>query len=177
MLYIYNCFAGTHSSALAAAYHLDKLPKDREPTKDEILEIDIFNKLTPGDFGRFIYHGKDENGHKVYTVGRGKSTAVIPALHSFISLLQDDGKDIDRIVFSNCSPTVPVAMTFGGLFSRRFGIDFIGVPLLIKGAKQAHRTVIQLVEHTKAIATTTDNHIEILENEKFKVSTIKPDVK
>ncbi|MDE5413532.1 DUF3189 family protein [Alkalihalobacterium chitinilyticum] len=177
MLYVYNCFAGTHSSALAAAYHLDKLPKDREPTREEILGIDIFNRLTPGDFGRFIYHGKDENGHKVYTVGRGKSTAVIPALHSFISLLQDDGKEIDQIVFSNCSPTVPVAMTFGGLFSRRFGIDFIGVPLLIRGAKQAHRTVIQLVEHTKAIASTTEKHIEILENEKFKVSTIKPDVK
>ncbi|WP_209124919.1 DUF3189 family protein [Alkalihalobacillus sp. BA299] len=177
MLYIYNCFAGTHSSALAAAYHLDKLPKDREPTKEEILGIDIFNKLTPRDFGRIIYHGKDVDGNKVYTVGRGKSTAVIPALLSFISLLEEDGKAIEKIIFSNCSPTVPISMTFGGLFSRRFGIDFIGVPLLIRGAKQAHRTIIQLVEHTKAVASTTQKNIEVLENEKYKVSEIKPDVK
>ena len=36
MIYIYNCYGGTHSSALAAAYHLKKLPANREPTDKEI---------------------------------------------------------------------------------------------------------------------------------------------
>ncbi|MBJ3790622.1 DUF3189 family protein, partial [Bacillus sp. OA1] len=29
MIYIYTDFGGTHSTALAAAYHLNKLPIDR----------------------------------------------------------------------------------------------------------------------------------------------------
>lgn len=32
MIYIYDDFAGTHSTALAAAYHLKKLPTNRKLT-------------------------------------------------------------------------------------------------------------------------------------------------
>ena len=40
-------------------------------------------------------------------------------------------------------------MTFGGLFSRKFHIDFIGVPLLIWGAKLSCDNVQRLVSYTK----------------------------
>ncbi len=172
MMYIYNCFAGTHSSALAAAYHLKKIPQDRKPTKEEILGIDIFNKLTPGDFGRLIYHGKDEQGHKVYTIGRGKSKEVIPALKSLLEVLHKDGQVEEKVIFSNASPTVPLAMTFGGLFSRRFHIDFIGVPLLIKGAKETYGNIAALVENTRKVGATTTKPYEVLENKGLEVNEI-----
>ena len=48
MIYIYNCYGGTHSSILAMAYHLELLDETREPTKDEILNLPNFNKLVYG---------------------------------------------------------------------------------------------------------------------------------
>jgi len=43
MIYIYNCYGGTHSSILAIAYHLKMLDETREPTKEEILNLPNFN--------------------------------------------------------------------------------------------------------------------------------------
>ncbi|MBU8906047.1 DUF3189 family protein [Desertibacillus haloalkaliphilus] len=168
MIYVYNCYAGTHSSALAAAYHLNKIPRDRTPTKEEILTIDIFNKLTSKDMGKLIYHGNDESNHPVYTVGRGNSKAVVPALSGLVDILHQHGQTDEKVIFSNASPTVPLAMTFGGLFSRRLKIDFIGVPLLIKGAKQAYDDIAKLVEKTKEVAATTENQVEVLDNKEFE---------
>lgn len=170
MIYIYNCYAGTHSSALAAAYHLRKLPKDRLPTKEEILNLDIFNKLTPKDMGRIIFHGTDENGDKVYTMGRSGSKVVLPAMTNLVTVLDENDKLKDKVVFSNASPTVPLAMTFGGLFSRRLHIDFIGVPLLVKGAQQTYRNIISLVERTKKLAKTQQNLVEVLDNKDMEVN-------
>ncbi|RXJ00719.1 DUF3189 family protein [Anaerobacillus alkaliphilus] len=172
MIYIYNCYGGTHSSALAAAYHLNKLPKDRLPTKEEILNIDIFNKLTTKDMGRIIFHGKDEEGHKVYTLGRGKSKALVPALKELLFLVNDDHPQTDKVILSNASPTVPMAMTFGGLFSRRFHIDFIGIPLLIKGAHQTYHNIVSLVEKTKSTGRTTSKQVEILENKQLEANKL-----
>lgn len=61
LIYIYNCYGGTHSSTLAAAYHLKKLAYDTAPSKEEILSLDLFNKLTPKDMGKLFFHGIDED--------------------------------------------------------------------------------------------------------------------
>jgi hypothetical protein len=164
LIYIYNCYGGTHSSALAAAYHLNKLSDHKEPTKDEILKIDVFNKLTTKDMGKLFFHGNDEEGNKVYTLGRGSSKVIVPAMYSVFELFNDTGKLDEKIIFSNTSPTVPLAMTFGGLFSRRLKIHFIGVPLLILGAKKAHKDIIKLVQHTKDMGKASTSKIEILDN-------------
>ncbi|RBW67290.1 DUF3189 family protein [Bacillus taeanensis] len=168
MIFVYNCYGGTHSSVLAAAYHLKKLPEDREPTKEEVLHVDIFNKLTHKDMGKLIFHGKDENQHSVYTIGRGRSKALIPALKNLSVVLQAPHKEKERIIFSNTSPTVPIAMTIGGFFSRGLKIDAIGVPLLVIGAKQAHFDLIRLVHHTKMLGTKMDDSVKILDNKTFK---------
>lgn len=36
MIFIYNDYGGTHTTSMAAAYHLKKLPTSRTLTKDEI---------------------------------------------------------------------------------------------------------------------------------------------
>jgi hypothetical protein len=165
MIYIYNCYGGTHSSSIASAVHLKKLPADRIPTKQEILDIDQFNKLTYKDMGRIIYRGIDDEGNKVYTLGRGTSKVLVPCLQNLILLLTRECGLQDRLVFSNMSPTVPPAMTMGGFFSRGLGIHFIGVPLLVIGAKQAYMNIVRLVDLTKDAAKKTNEPVLVLKND------------
>ena len=42
MIYIYNCYGGTHSSVLAAAYHLKKVDETREPYKEWDIRLRLF---------------------------------------------------------------------------------------------------------------------------------------
>src|SRR6185312_6835694 len=89
MIYIYNDYGGTHTTSLAAAYHLKQLPQsERKLTKDEILNVNYFNKLTKEDFGRIIFHGMDEEGNSVYTIGRKRNKYVVPAMKDLSLLLQ-----------------------------------------------------------------------------------------
>lgn len=165
MIYIYNCYGGTHSSSLAAAIHLKKLPLDRIPTKEEILNADYFNKLNYKDMGRIIYRGTDEEGNKVYSIGRGTSKVLIPCLENLITLLHNEYGFNDKIIFSNMSPTVPPAMTMGGFFSRGLKINIVGVPLLVIGAKQAYEKIIKLVDKTKESAKTLNDTVLVLKND------------
>lgn len=168
MIYIYNCYGGTHSSILAISYHLKILDETREPTKDEILELPNFNKLVYGNRGELFYYGNDEDGNKVYAVGRGRSKVLIPGLYNLASMFHKENLLNEKIIFSNTSPTVPLQMTFGGLFSRWLKIDFIGVPLLVSGAKQSYKDVIKLVNLTKKAAKEDNSGVIILDNKEFK---------
>ena len=168
LIYIYNCYGGTHSSVLAASYHLELLDETREPTKDEILALPNFNKLVYGNRGELFYYGSDKDGNEVYTVGRGRSKILIPGLYNLASMLHKQKLLDEKIIFSSTSPTVPLPMTFGGLFSRWLKLDFIGVPLLVKGAKQSYKDVIELVNHTKKVAKKDNSEVIILDNNELK---------
>lgn len=166
MIFIYNCFGGTHSSSLASAVHLNKLPKDRIPTKSEILDVDYFNKLSYKDMGRIIYRGTDEEGNKVYSIGRGTSRVLLPCLKNLIAMLHNECNLNQKIVLSNMTPTVTFPMTVGGFLSRGLGIDFIGVPLLLRGAQQAFKEIIEVVNFTQESAKTLSDPVLVLSNNK-----------
>lgn len=168
LIYIYNDFGGTHTTSLAAAYHLNLLPTNRVLTTEEILSTPYFNKLKKSDAGRFIFHGKDDEGNLVYTLGRRSSKLVVPSLKNLCLILEEHFQIEEKIVFSNTSPTVPFAMTMGGFFSRGLGIDFIGVPLLVTGAKKSCLNINKLVENTKQIGSTTHSNVTVIENFKFQ---------
>lgn len=168
MIYIYNDFGGTHTTAMAAAYHLKKIAPDHKLTKEEILSVPFFNKLNSSDMGRIIFHGIDDEGNSVYTVGRGASKHLLPAMKNISTLLQEKYQGQEKIIFSNTSPTVPFTMTMGGLFSRWLKIDFIGVPLLVSGAKQCCKQINRLVENTKEIGKTAEKGVTVLQNKTFK---------
>ena len=168
MIFIYNDYGGTHTTSLAAAYHLKKLPTNRRLTKEEILNVDYFNKLTRADFGKLIFHGIDEDKNSVYTIGRKSNKLVVPALKNLSMVLQEKYQGQEKIIFSNTSPTVPFALTMGGLFSRGLKIDFIGVPFLIVGAKQCCLDIYRLVENTKQKANSTNELVTVLDNQNFK---------
>ncbi|MCX7710823.1 MAG: DUF3189 family protein [Clostridia bacterium] len=165
MIFIYNCYGGTHSSSLASAVHLGKLPRDRVPTRDEILNTDYFNKLTYSDMGRIIYRGMDEEGNKVFSLGRGTSKVLIPCLRNLIEIFQNECGFNEKIVMSNMSPTVPFPMTMGGFFSRGLHIHFVGVPLLVIGAQRAYHKVLRIVDNTKSIAKNSKEQVIVLKNE------------
>lgn len=170
MIYIYNDYGGTHTTALAAAYHLKEITQsERKLTTEEILNVNYFNKLSKEDFGKLIFHGVDENGDSVYTIGRKSNKLVVPALSNLTLLLQSKHQFQDKIIFSNTSPTVPIVMSMGGFFSRGLKIDFIGVPLLVLGAKQCCDNIFRLVENTKQIGNSSNEEtVIILENEIYK---------
>ncbi|HBV98525.1 MAG: ABC transporter [Peptococcaceae bacterium BICA1-7] len=164
MIFIYNCYGGTHSSSLASAVHLKKLPLDRTPTKREIMDTDYFNRLTYRDMGRIIYRGADEEGNKVYSVGRGTSKVLLPCLKNFINLLHRECGLNEKIILANMTPTVTFPMTVGGFLSRGLGMDSIGVPLLLIGVQQAYREILRVVKYTKESAKTMNGPVLVLFN-------------
>lgn len=170
MIYIYNDYGGTHTTSLAAAYHLHQLPpSERMLEPKEILHVKYFNKLTKADFGKLIFHGTDEDGNDVYTIGRKRNKLVVPAMKDLALLLQNKSPSGERIIFSNTSPTVPLVMSFGGFFSRGLKMDFIGVPLLVKGAQKCCDNIFRLVENTKQVGRAdSDDTVIVLENQIYK---------
>ena len=168
MIFIYNCFGGTHSSSMASAVHLNKLPLDRIPTKSEILNTDYFNKLTYKDMGRIIYRGTDEVGNKVFSMGRGPSKVLLPCLKNLITILHSECGLNEKIILSNMTPTVTFPMTVGGFLSRGLGIDFIGVPLLLIGVQQAYQQILRVVKRTKESAKTINQPVLLLFNNRHK---------
>ncbi|MDH6672099.1 hypothetical protein M2277_002761 [Paenibacillus sp. LBL] len=171
MIFIYNDYGGTHTTSLAAAYHLNKLPTNRQLTKEEILAVDYFNKLKTSDMGKLIFHGLDENGNPVYSVGRGSSKVVVEALKNLSLILQDKYQNDEPIIYSNTSPTVPFSMTMGGLLSRRLKLDSLGVPLLVMGAKKSCSNIHELVIHTKktAAARSGTEPVIVIDNKEYSV--------
>ncbi|WP_152658246.1 DUF3189 family protein [Oceanobacillus sp. CFH 90083] len=168
MIFIYNDYGGTHTTSLAAAYHLKKLPVNRMLTKEEIMHVRYFNKLTKHDLGKLIFHGVDEDGHAVYTIGRRNNKYVVPAMQELAAILQDRGQTDEKIIISNTSPTVPFVMSIGGFLSRGLNINALGEPLLIMGAKQCCEKIIRLVESTKKAGHAMSSRVIVLENTKFK---------
>jgi hypothetical protein len=171
MIIIYNCYGGTHSSILASAIHLKKLPNDRIPTKKEILATSYFNKLTYKDMGRLIFHGQDAAGNKIFTIGRGTSKALVPAMRNLAITLCKDKNITESFMFVNCSPTVHPLMTIGGFFSRGLHLDFIGVPFLTAGVRLTYYNITDLVKRTMEICCNSDNKCLVINmDEKGRLS-------
>jgi hypothetical protein len=172
MIIIYNCYGGTHSSILTSAVHLGVLPSDRIPSRQEILSTQYFNKLRYKDMGRLIFHGVDDVGNKVYTIGRGTSRALIPAMRN-LTLEMHKLYNVDEgFAFVNTSGTVPYQMTLGGFFSRGLKLDFIGVPLLAIGARYTYNNIVALSQKTKQLCMEKPDNCFIIDmNEKGQIST------
>lgn len=174
MIYIYNDFGGTHTTSLAAAYHL-RLLKLSALTKNDILSVPYFNQLTKKEAGQILYRGMDEENNPVYTIGRRSSKYVVPALTDLCTILLRRYGEKEKVIISNTSPTVPPLMTAGGFLSRELGIDSIGVPLLVKGAQQCHDLIFHLVEETKQVSKDSHQQVVVMENKKYQFKMWKKD--
>lgn len=166
MIYIYSCYAGTHTSSIAAAVHLKMVQTDRIPSKDEILNIQYFNKLERKDMGRLIYRGTDDEGNKVYTVGRGTAHILLPCIEDLIKILHNECGFNEKIIISNMIPSVTLTMSIGGICSRVLRLSFIGVPFLVIGAKQGFNKIVDIVKNAKEAAKETKENVLVLMNDK-----------
>ena len=99
MIYIYTDFGGTHTTSLAAAYHLNKLPTDRKLTKEEILNVDYFNKLKTEDMGKIIFMESMNMVILYIRLDRGASKVVVPAMKHLGEILQNIIKAMKRLYF------------------------------------------------------------------------------
>ena len=172
MIIIYNCYGGTHSSILTSSVHLGILPSDSIPSKQEILNTKYFNKLKYKDMGRLIFHGVDEAGNKVYSIGRGTSRALVPAMRNLTMEMHKLYNVNEGFAYVNTSGTVPIFMTLGGFFSRGLKIDVIGVPLLAKGAQQSYKKIVDLAQKTKQLCKEKPDNCFIIDmDEKGQINT------
>lgn len=147
MIVIYHDVGGCHSSATAANIHINRLPIDRVPSREELLALPTFDKLQKGDKGKMIYIGEDEFGAKVYTMGRRRSTSiVIPAI---CDMYFANTGSLEGLFLSNTSPSVNNIMRIGGVSSRVFKLVFLGRPIVAAGTLKAYPQIVEIVRKTK----------------------------
>ncbi|OCL26116.1 hypothetical protein U472_08860 [Orenia metallireducens] len=143
---IYHDVGGTHSVAVASALHLNKLPMDRTPNKDEILSLPTFDKLKTKDLGHLIYQGEDEFGNQVYTLGcKYAEKFVIPAIKDTYNLLGDE----EELMLVKTKSTINFTMKVGGYTSRALGLMTIGRPIVTQGVLKAYPKIVELVSEVK----------------------------
>jgi len=140
---------------MASELHLNKLPSDRIPSTDELYNTENFNTLDNKDFGRLIFHGVDEFGNEVYSIGRGRSKAVIRAMEGLINQLHQKRSLNEGFIFINTSSSVVFPLTVGGLFSRWLKMGMFGDPFVFAGSKASYPKIAKLVERTKEICKST----------------------
>ncbi len=147
MIVIYHDVGGAHSSCVCANIHVHKLPTDRIPNIEEILNLPTFDKITKASYGRLMYIGTDEFGAKVYTLCRMSSKKyVIPAISDMYQIFNGN---MNGFFLADTSPTVNNLMRLGGISSRVFGLISFGRPIVAKGTLQGYTQMVDLVKSTK----------------------------
>ncbi|WP_129599029.1 DUF3189 family protein [Anaerophilus nitritogenes] len=147
MYIVYHDVDGTHSTIVAAAIHLNQLPLDAVPNKNDLLTLPLFDQLQQKDIARLIYHGKDEYGHCIYTIGRKHSAhLVVNAIETVFSMLHLPQSEILCV---NTSPCVNNLMRIGGGSSRKFGLVSFGRPIVTYGTLKAYPKISEIVRKTK----------------------------
>jgi len=147
MYIVYHDVGGTHSTVVAAAIHLNRLPMQEVPSRDEILNLPLFDKLEKKDIGRLMYHGTDEYGHFVCTISRKyQPQIVVNALMSVFDIADMDPK---QILCVDTSPAVNNWMRLGGGSSRKFGLVSFGRPIVAYGTIKAYPKIAEIVKKTK----------------------------
>lgn len=115
---IYACYAGTHSSILAASIHLG-LFKDG----CDICNLPFFDKRTFPDIGVPALVGKDEHGAEVYALGTGWLSA--PLEKAACDLVELAYPDVNLCICS-VRGFLDLQARIGGFASRRCRLVFPG---------------------------------------------------
>ncbi len=144
---IYHCVGGAHSSVIASAIHLDKLPVDYLPSLDDLLNIPYFDTLTVKDRGRVMYRGSDKGGNRIYTLSRQfVPHLVIPVIEDTWKIL---GQDPENLMIVSTLSAVNFQMRLGGFASRRMNWVKLGRPIVARGTLKAYSDLVRIVLDTK----------------------------
>ncbi len=144
---IYHDIGGSHSSIVATYIHLNKLPMDRIPSSQEILEVPMFDKLEKYQTGRLIFHGVDEYGNNVYSLCR--LYAEHPVSNAIRSVPKMIGLPENEVTLVNTTPSVNFFMKLGGSFSRQLKFVSFGRPIVAYGTTKAYSNIVDIVNKAK----------------------------
>ncbi|HHY75150.1 MAG TPA: DUF3189 family protein [Firmicutes bacterium] len=115
---IYACYAGTHTSILAACIHLG-LFKDG----CDVCDLPFFDKRNVMDIGVPVLLGKDEHGAEVYALGTGWLSA---PLEQAVCDLVELAYPRVRLCICSVRGFLDLQARLGGFASRRFRLVFPG---------------------------------------------------
>ncbi|MDF2881442.1 MAG: hypothetical protein K0R54_1999 [Clostridiaceae bacterium] len=147
MIVIYHDVGGAHSTAVAANIHINKLPMDRIPNKQELISLPTFDKIEKEQMGHLIFIGEDENKAKIYTLARQyKPNMVISAVTDMYSILHGS---TDELFIVDTKPSVNLLMNIGGYTSRKLHWVNFGRPIVTKGTQQAYMDIVNIVKGVK----------------------------
>jgi hypothetical protein len=145
---VYYCYGSAHSSVIAAAIHLKKLPWDRIPTLAEVEIQERFDRTENWEIGTPFFMGTDREGNEVYTLGLGPDRIMIRRIiASLIKIWNYPAREIllvDTLVCIHCLTRI------GGFLSRKLGLVTIGRPLAALGIRLSYNRLLELVQATIA---------------------------
>ncbi len=147
MKIIYHCYGGAHSSVIAAAIHLNKLPANKRPLAEDILQCSYFDAAATEDRGAIYYLGKDEGGHDIYKMGCGQAGSIVEKFASGILKIYD--KPSNDFYMANTLVCVNNLMRVGGFLSRSLKFISLGRPLVVKGTLKAYPSLVEFVLNVK----------------------------
>ncbi|SHJ82476.1 Protein of unknown function [Geosporobacter subterraneus DSM 17957] len=146
MYIIYHDVGGTYGPIIAAAIHLKRLPLDQIPEKSDLEKLISTNGFQPGPDGRLIFHGKDSNGHQVYSLGRKHAPAMFH--NAFKSIITISKTDLKELIYTDTMEAANLMMVLGGRYARKAGLSSLGKPLLTAGILRAYPEISSIVWKT-----------------------------
>ncbi|MDR6224519.1 DUF3189 family protein [Desmospora profundinema] len=145
MRLIYHCYGSAHSSVVAAAIHLGRLPSDRLPTLAEVRGLPDFDYARTEEIGTLYFKGKDEYGTDVYTMGFGFYwESGVRAVQSMLEI-----HDVHDFHFVRALDSITLLTKVGGSLSRHFGFPSVGRPLAAWGIRKSYPLLLELVDRVK----------------------------
>ncbi|ARU63019.1 hypothetical protein CBW65_20105 [Tumebacillus avium] len=145
---IYHCYGSAHSSVVAAAIHLGRLPADRVPNHQEVLHLADYDKVESWQIGTLFFKGQDEWGNAVYTLGLGKDAK--RSKQAAVTLIELLAVDTSQLFFNEALPHINTLAKIGGAVSRRYGMVRWGRPLSAFGIRKSYWQLVRFVEQVKA---------------------------
>lgn len=146
---VYHCYGGTHSSVLAAALHTGVIPHRQPPEAARLLALPFMDSQDGDACGQLYFFGTDENGHRVYILGRRRNGEALALVLGGAA-----GEEApDGLILVNAMVCVPLLLKIGGFLSRRLRLTRIGRPLVVAGLKKAYPCLCELVFRVKMEVT------------------------
>ncbi|RKD26089.1 Protein of unknown function [Caminicella sporogenes DSM 14501] len=144
---IYHCCEGCYSSSTAAAIHLGLLPINNKPSYYDLLKVPFFDNLEETDKGKIILRGTDENGNKIYTLGRKYAPHIIlPVILDVWNILGLNEKDL---LFVNTQPCVNNFMKFGNYMYKKLKLTKQVKPIIVKSTLHSYEKIANIVKRVK----------------------------
>ncbi|MDI6893323.1 MAG: DUF3189 family protein [Bacillota bacterium] len=141
---VYHCFGGAHTSVVAGAIHLGKLPE--RPSWRDVASLPLFDHTPTWERGWPLYLGTDDRGRRVYAMGRGRdSRGTDLVLGALLRVLGLDGRVANHDTLACAGPLTKL----GGYTSRRLGLVRPGRTLAALGITRDIPRLLRVVEQAR----------------------------